>query len=159
MKDSIKIAIITAVSVGLTIYLGSLLKISSYFYASIAAAVVSQTSYKEVFKLGIKRILGTLLGAGIGLIFFWILPHSFVYYSIGIFIIVMTCSLLINVPANMACIVFLAVSVNLKGAPPLNYAMYRVADTGLGIITAFTVSFIFKYIEDSIAGLKRVSED
>ncbi len=150
MKDNIKAALITSISVGLAIYTGDVLKVKSLFYASIAAAVVSQTSYKEVFKLGIKRIFGTLFGASMGLVFYWFLPHNLIFFAMGVLIIVLICSMYINVPVNMACIVFLAVSTNLKGAPAENYALYRVADTAVGILSALVVSYVFKYIENKL---------
>lgn len=154
MKDNIKAALITGISVGLAIYTGELLKVKSLFYASIAAAVVSQTSYKEVFKLGIKRVLGTIFGAFMGLVFYWFLPHNLIFFAMGVLIIVFTCSMYINIPVNMACIVFLAVSTNLKGAPAESYALYRVADTTVGILSALVVSYIFKSIEGKVKKIK-----
>jgi len=150
MTDSLRLAIITSGSIFITLFIGNMIGINSLFYASIAAAVVSQTCYKEVFKLGVKRIYGTIIGAGIGILFFNTFPRSIASYAVGIFIIVYICSGILKVPANMACIVFLAISTNLNNISGEYYALHRVLDTSLGVVSAFGVTFVFRTLEDKI---------
>lgn len=152
MKDSLKISVITAVSIFVTLFAGNLLGIDSLFYAAIASAVVSQTCYKEVFKLGIKRIYGTIIGAGVGIIFFNHLPQSVISYALGIFFIVYICSEVLKAPANMACIVFLAISTNLDKTSSEYYAIHRILDTSLGVTSALVVTFVFKTLENKVKG-------
>lgn len=152
MRDSLRISIITAVSIFLTLFIGRLLGINSLFYAGIASAVVSQTCYKEVFRLGIKRIYGTIVGAGMGILFYNHLPQSITSFAVGIFIIVYICSEILKAPANMACIVFLAISTNLDNISGEFYAIHRVLDTSLGVISALVVAFVFRTLEDKIKG-------
>lgn len=153
MKDSLRISIITAVSIFITLFIGRLLGINSLFYAAIAAAVVSQTCYKEVFRLGIKRIYGTIIGAGMGILFYNHLPQSITSFALGIFIIVYICSEVLKAPANMACIVFLAISTNLDNISSEYYALHRVLDTSLGVTSALVVAFVFRTLEDKIRGI------
>lgn len=147
MKGNIKISIITGFSILLALYVGSLLGVESLFYASIAAAVVSQSCYREVFVLGIKRLYGTLVGAVVGILFSFYLPHEFIYYAMGVTLIVFICNTLIKAPANMACIVFLAISTNLTDMSSEYYALHRILDTGIGVLSALIVAFIFRQFE------------
>lgn len=147
MKESLKISIITGISILLALYIGRDMGIDSLFYASIAAAVVAQNSHKEVFKLGIKRVYGTVVGAVIGLFFYHYLPHEFYIYALGTSIIVFICSSILKAPSNMACIVFIAMSLNIKGISVEYYAFHRVIDTIIGVFSALLVSYIFSFLE------------
>lgn len=147
MKESSKISIITGTSILLALYIGKNMGIDSLFYASIAAAVVAQNSHKEVFKLGVKRIYGTVVGAVIGIFFYHYLPHELYSYALGTGLIVFICSSILKAPSNMACIVFMAMSLNIKGTSVEYYAFHRVIDTAIGVFSALLVSYIFSFLE------------
>ncbi len=146
MNKNVEISLITGISVLLSLYIGEKLSIDSLFYASIAAVVVSQSSHVEVLRSGLKRIYGTVVGAIIGILFFNFAPHSIFFYFLGIMFIVFICSNYLKAPSNMACIVFLAISTNLKGISSNIYAINRVLDTGVGVISAVLVAYIFSKI-------------
>lgn len=147
MKENLKISIMTGLSILLALYIGRDMGIDSLFYASIAAAVVAQNSHKEVFKLGIKRIYGTVVGAVIGIFFYYYLPHEFYSYALGIGIITYICSSILKAPANMACIVFMAMSLNIRDVSVDYYAIHRILDTGIGVFSALSVAYIINLLE------------
>ncbi|MDT2191533.1 FUSC family protein [Paenibacillus larvae] len=59
----------TAIAVLLCILILRLFQIESPFYACIAAVITMQNTVEDSYETGINRIIGTLIGAAIGLVF------------------------------------------------------------------------------------------
>ncbi|MCK5835431.1 MAG: FUSC family protein [Lentisphaeria bacterium] len=159
MSDNLKISVITAFSVLLSLVIAGQFELNSPFYAAIAAAVVSQPNNRKVIELGLKRIYGTLVGAAMGLLFFHYLPHNNYIYAVGIFIVVYICSRFLRAPSNMAVIVFMAISVNLCGVSSSFYAVHRIIDTGIGIASTVLVTLCFTFFLDKIEFRKEELEN
>ena len=154
MSENLKVSTITGISIFIALWVGSFLHINSLFYAAIAAAVISQSCHKMVIKLGLKRLYGTIIGALMGLFFYHFLPHEYYMYSFGVFLLVYICSTILNAPANMASIVFLAISTNLIGISSSFYTFHRIVDTSVGIISAIVVTVSFNFLESKIIKIK-----
>ncbi len=141
----------TGVAVSLTIFLGKLLKIDSLFFAGIAAVICSQVDNIESIKVGIGRISGTFIGALIGSLCYKYLPANFLVLGLGtMFIVFVTNKYLKIGQSNIACIVFLAIMVNLKGDKTPNfYVINRVLDTSLGVIVSVLISQLKIFREEA----------
>jgi uncharacterized membrane protein YgaE (UPF0421/DUF939 family) len=112
------------------------------FYAAIAAIICMQNTVEESFKVGRNRVLGTILGAVIGVIFYSIRPTSILLSGVGIMIVIYICNLVKwNKSVTIAGIVFCVIMTNLDGRDPFFYALNRVLDTLLGIIVAVLVNY------------------
>ena len=66
----------------------------------------------------------------------------------GIFMVVYICSQFLRAPSNMAGIVFMAISVNLCGVSSSFYAVHRIIDTGIGILSTVLVTLVFTFLTD-----------
>lgn len=131
----------TALSVGICIILLRILKFDSPFYACIAAVITMQTTVENSFQAGKNRLIGTTIGAIIGIIFSYIAPHSSILTVIGVSLIIYITNILHeNKSANIACVVFLAIMINLKTTSPLQYGISRFIETAIGIIVAVIVN-------------------
>lgn len=114
------------------------------FFASIAAVVTMQTTFDVSFKAGLERMVGTLVGAGIGIMIALWAPNNELLIGIGIVIVIYISNLIHQQnAASMACIVFLAIMLNLSGETPMQHAGARIIETLIGIIIAVGVNSLF----------------
>lgn len=132
----------TALSVALCIALSQFLNRQDIFYAAIAAVMAMQSSVSDSFKAGKNRMLGTMFGAFIGLIFALIHPDDVLLCGIGVILIIYVCDLLDwNKSITISCTVFLVIMLNLNGRSPVSYSMSRIIDTFIGITIAVLVNY------------------
>ena len=111
------------------------------FYAAIAAIISMENTITNSFKTGKNRMLGTLIVAGIGFLCTSILPGNAIVCGIGIVVIYICNSLKWSKSVSIACIVFMAIMVNLNGKNPFSYSINRITDTFIGIIVSVLVNY------------------
>ncbi|CAM3513892.1 aromatic acid exporter family protein [Saccharibacillus sp. WB 17] len=133
----------TAVAVLLSILISFALDLEYPFYAAIATVIAMESSIASSYTAGKNRTMGTLVGAAFGGLFAFIEPHNAYLSAFGIVCVIAVCNLLKwNKSVSIACIVFLAIMLNLRiGEPPFLYALHRVLDTLLGIGVAVLVNY------------------
>lgn len=132
----------TALSVFLCVVIFQVFNMGSSFYAAIAAIISMQSSVVDTFKTGKNRMLGTFLGAFIGLIFALIGPANPLLIGLGIIIIISVSNWLgWNKSISIAGVVFIAIMVNLNGKSPWTYSFYRIVDTLVGISIAVLINY------------------
>ncbi len=133
----------TAVAVTLCILISRALNSEYPFFAAIAAVISMENTVTSSFITGKNRMMGTLVGAAIGLIFVLILPENALMCGLGVIVIILVCNRMqwLNSIA-IATIVFLAIMLNLDGQDPLIYSINRIADTLLGIAVALVVNYL-----------------
>lgn len=133
----------TAIAISLCVVISHLLNLEYPFYAAIATVISMESSVTSSFVAGKNRMMGTLVGACTGLIFASIRPDNALYCALGAIVVIYVCNLLKwNKSVSIACIVFLAVMLNLKGGNPLLYSMNRIFDTMIGISVAVLVNYL-----------------
>jgi len=132
----------TSIAVTVSIVLANVLELNSPFFAGIAALITMQGSVIDSFRLGRDRILGTVLGASIGLIGSLILPGNPILIGIGTIIIIYI-SLLLEwkKPISIAGVVFISIMLNLEDSGQLLYSLNRIFDTFVGIMVAVLVNY------------------
>ncbi|QZY54159.1 FUSC family protein [Crassaminicella profunda] len=134
----------TALAVSLCVLISELLKLEYPFYAAIAAIISMGNSITNSFKVGKNRMMGTSVGAFIGLMFASIQPNNVLLCGLGIIVVIYICNLLKwNKSITIAGIVFMAIMVNLDGQSPIRYSVNRIIDTFIGISVALVVNYLF----------------
>lgn len=153
----------TAVAVFFCVIISKLLKLEYPFYATIAAVVTMQNSVTASIKAGGNRMLGTFVGALIGMICALIEPGSAIIASLGIIIVIYLCDRLKwNESIAIASIVFSAIMLNVKQNNAVTYSVNRLLDTFIGITIAIIVNFIifppnhFKILKENDEELKEL---
>ncbi|WP_035289370.1 aromatic acid exporter family protein [Clostridium sp. KNHs214] len=133
----------TALSVFLCIVTLKLLNMHYPFYACIAAVISMQSSVSDSFITGKNRMIGTSVGALIGLVFALVHPENSILTGIGIIAVIYFCNLLNKKSSiTIACIVFLAIMTNMKGQIPFIYSVTRLLETFIGIAIAVLVNYL-----------------
>ena len=143
-------AIKTAISVFLCLLIAYILNRTDTLFASIAAIICLQPTYNKTFSSGLQRLVGTLIGGGVGyLILLTIYKLPFKEFTtlfvapIATLIVIYICNL-ISQPASVSisCIVVLSVVMWPDGniSDTLMYVINRVLDTSMGIVVAMLVN-------------------
>lgn len=134
----------TAIAIFVCLIISELLHLEYPFYAAIATIISMENSVTNSFMVGKNRMMGTFVGAGIGLIFAVIDPQNAFYCAIGIVLVIYICNLLKwNKSISIASIVFLAIMLNLQvGGSPLLYGLNRIFDTLIGVSVAVVVNYL-----------------
>ena len=123
---------------------------SNPFYACIAAVICMKDTIPNTFKIGIDRIIGTVLGGIMGIIFIFLIKNApnnnlvtAIASALGIVILIYICTC-IKKPGSVtiSCIVLIGVILN-HGEDSYSYAIFRSIDTTVGIVIAYLVN---KYI-------------
>ncbi|TCL61523.1 uncharacterized membrane protein YgaE (UPF0421/DUF939 family) [Hydrogenispora ethanolica] len=134
----------TALAVGICILISRLLRLEYPFYAAIAAIISMESSITASLHAGKNRMLGTCVGAAIGMLCALIQPGNALLCGIGIVIVIYIChSLRWNKAVAIAGIVFLAIMLNLEGRSPVFYSLNRLLDTFIGVTVAILVNHFF----------------
>ncbi|AYF53660.1 FUSC family protein [Clostridium botulinum C] len=149
----------TSIAVVLCVIIIRILHIDSPFYACIAAVICMQTWVSDSFIVGKNRMIGTFIGALIGLLLALIKPGNIILIGIGIIGVIYICNLLgKNKSITIGCIVFLAIMVNLTSKTPLIYSTFRLIETFIGIFISVFVNY-FVFPRDHSENLYNVKED
>lgn len=131
----------TAISVFICIVVLRLFTDNSPFYACIAAVITMQNTMENSIKVGISRMIGTLVGATVGVVLSTIYSNSTILTALGIVLVIYIANFLKKSSSTaIACIVYLAIMVNMKYTTPFYYSLMRVIETFLGIIVAVIVN-------------------
>lgn len=78
----------TAISVVICIVISNLLNLNNPIFVIIGAIVSMQGSINESYKSGINRILGTVFGAMVGMLFYQISPNNTLLIGLGTILII-----------------------------------------------------------------------
>lgn len=88
-------------------------------------------------------MIGTSIGALMGLIFALIQPENCILAAIGIIAVIYFCNILNKKNSiTIACIVFLAIMTNMKGQDPFIYSLTRLLETFVGISIAVLINYL-----------------
>ncbi len=140
----------TALAVVISMVLANVLQKSDPFLVSTAALLTMQSTVSKGVKVGKDRVLGTVVGAVIGIIMAMIKPGSILLIFVGIVILISVLNVLKWQEAiAIACIVFCSVTFNLEIKDTVGYAISRTIDTTIGIIVSLGINHIIVPPKDS----------
>lgn len=164
----------TAISVFIVLLIFAVLDIPYSFYGCIAAVICMQPTVDKTYKSGRDRIIGTILGGMIGFVFLECILHlpgnerinQLIIIPFGIVGIIYLCNLL-KIPGtvSISCIVLLNIILNMdtRGVgDSFMYAVYRVLETLVGIVSAMLVNRWFiipKWLEKYLPPFVKVEND
>ncbi|WP_207648416.1 FUSC family protein [Anaerobranca gottschalkii] len=133
----------TAIAVTLSVAVAYALNLNSPFFAAIAALITMQGNIIDSFRMGRDRILGTIIGAFIGMIFSYIALGNPIVIGFGVLVIIYI-SNIINFKKTIAIssVIFISIMLNFKSGSILNYGINMLVDTLVGIIIASFVNII-----------------
>lgn len=116
-------------------------------YACVAAVITMQSTVHDSVKKGISRVVGTLMGGALGLLFLFICNYlgqpilEILFATIGVILCIHFCNLLSSSDSGpISCVVLLIILVTTNEADPIFYALDRIFDTIGGIIIAVGVN-------------------
>lgn len=133
----------TAISILVCLIIANVLKLEYPFYAAIATVISMENSVTNSFTAGKNRVMGTFVGAGVGLAFASIQPENVWLCALGTIVVIYLCNLLKwNKSVSIGSIVFLAIMLNLQGASPFQYSLNRITDTLIGVGVAVLVNYL-----------------
>ena len=149
----------TALAVSLAIFISQLLNLKSPLFVGIAAIISMKSSVSESLTAGKSRMLGTIFGAMVAIVFSYIAPTNVLSIGIGIIIIIYVCNLLGWTNAiQISSMVFLVIILNYDESSRFNYAFHRTVDTLVGLIIGTLINYFVvppdtyyeKLLKDSI---------
>ena len=133
----------TAISVFLCMIILNAFQNTSSFYACIAAVITMQGTVHGSFTSGKSRMVGTIIGATWGLVLALISPSNIFLTTLGIIFVIYILSFFEEKDSiSIACVVFLAIMININQDSALIYSLKRVVETFMGISIAVLVNYL-----------------
>ncbi|MFY9213480.1 MAG: FUSC family protein [Tissierellaceae bacterium] len=149
----------TGLSVAVSLLISELLNLKNPSLVGIAAIVSMQSSVNESFVAGKNRILGTFVGALVGLIFSYLLPYNYFFLGLGIVVVIYLHNIFgWSQSLSLSAIVFLVVFLYQEDSR-LIYALNRLLDTFIGVVVSMLINYFivpphnrqsFVYLKDNI---------
>ncbi len=117
----------------------------SFFLFYYLLLCQSQHFFGETIKFGINRIIGSTIGAIIGVVFATIRSQNTLLVGLGVILIIYICNYLKwDSTTSIACLVFVSIIVGIRGTSAFQYSIHRLIDTFIGIaITTIVNNYIF----------------
>jgi uncharacterized membrane protein YgaE (UPF0421/DUF939 family) len=142
----VQLALRSALAAGVSLVAAFWLGLEYPIYAFIAAVIVTDLKPGMSQTLGLRRIGATIIGAACGASLTSILPGGAWSVGAGVFLAMIAAQLLgagegARVAGYISGIVLLDHST-----APWSYALYRFLETALGVLVAWSISFVPKLI-------------
>lgn len=132
----------TALIVAISLILSKLLNISYPFYAAIAGIICTQNTVQGSLNASKDRIIGTIIGSVLGVIFVYAFSYNPWSSGVGVLILLYFLKLIkLEDSYRVACIVYLATFIPGHG-PAITYGIERTLATIIGIVVALIVNLI-----------------
>jgi uncharacterized membrane protein YgaE (UPF0421/DUF939 family) len=150
LTSAFQLSVRAALAAGLALAIAQGLHLQHPIYALIAAVIVTDLSPSQTRQLGLRRLVGTVLGAGVGAVLSQL--SSPTPWAIGFGILAaMLLSRIFHLESAAKIAGYVCGIVMLDhGDHPWSYALYRLIETVLGIGTALLVSLVPKLIQTEI---------
>lgn len=132
----------TALAVSITMVIANLMSLTNPFFAAIAAILCMESSVSESFSAAKDRMLGTIIGAFIAILFVQLLPINFITMGLGVLtVIYFTNIITLQNTIKISTIVFIAILLRDETINSFSYALYRTFDTFIGLFVGTVVNY------------------
>ncbi len=142
----IQLSLRAAVAAAFAVAIARLLSFDYPIFAFISAVLVTDLSAAESRKLGVNRLLATVVGALGGAILTPLIPSGAVAIGFSVFIAMATCHLLIGAGGARVAAFVCGIIVLDNNPEPWTYALHRFAETVLGVMAAWAISYVPKLV-------------
>lgn len=133
----------TAIAVLISLLIGKYVVKDDSFFIVAAAMLSMESSLVNSFEVGKNRVLGTVLGALLGMAFASWQPGSFALTSLGILLLIYVLNLMKwNKSIIIASFVFLGIMMDRSEDSVFMYALGRTVDTLIGIGVGLGVNYL-----------------
>jgi uncharacterized membrane protein YgaE (UPF0421/DUF939 family) len=144
---ALQLSVRAALSAALGVALSALLRLELPVHAVLSAVLVTDLNPRRTRALGLPRLLGTVIGAGLGATLCSLFGPTAVGVGVGILLAMLLTYLLhLKDSAKVAGYVCGIVLLNF-GEQPWWYALHRLAETTVGVGVAILMSFVPKLLE------------
>lgn len=134
-------ALRTGISACLCMIAAKLLNLKYPFFVILPAVMPISSNLEYTIKASGNRLIGSSIGAVIGILLSLIEPTNALLTGIGVIIIIYTCKFINwENSAAIACLIFVSIMVGIKGETVWLYSLNRLLDTFIGIAIAATVN-------------------
>jgi uncharacterized membrane protein YgaE (UPF0421/DUF939 family) len=125
------------------------LKLKNPFFVALPVFTTISDTLTESYLLGRSRLLGSMVGAAIGLLCALIRPGDILLSGLGIAMIIFTCHFVKWENATgFGVIIFLSIMIVIKGQNTFMYSLERLYQTVIGIIIVLVINgLIFRINE------------
>lgn len=139
-RKSIRVGI----SAALCMLASNLLKLKFPFFVLLPAVMPISTFFGETLRFGINRIIGTSIGAVVGVMLASIQTENTLLIGLGVIMLIYVCNYLKwDSTSSIACLVFVSIMVSAKESA-FEYSVHRLIDTFIGIaITTVVNNYVF----------------
>ncbi len=143
--QGLQLAVRASLAAGVAIALAQLLQLEYPLYALVAAVIVTDFSPAETRRLGVLRLIATVIGAVCGGVLRTFLEPSAWAIGLGILLAMSVCQGPLRNSARVAGYISGIVMLE-HGENTALYAFYRFVETALGIGVAWAISFVPRLI-------------
>ncbi len=141
----------TSLIVAICLILSKLLNLNYPFYAAIAGIICIQNTVKGSLNAAKDRIVGTIIGSALGIVFVHAFSYNPLSSGVGVLILLYFLKVIkLEDSYRVACVVYLATFIPGHG-PPITYGLHRTLATIIGIVIALIVNLIIsppQYADD-----------
>lgn len=146
----LQLALRSTIAAVLSLIAAHWLELEYPIYAFIAAVIVTDLKPGASQKLGLRRMGATFVGAVCGASLSFLVPGGTWSVGIGVFAAMLLAQVLkagegARVAGYISGIVLLDHSTD-----PWSYALYRFLETALGVLIAWAVSFMPRFIDSNV---------
>ena len=141
----------SALVVAICLIISRLFNLEYPFYAAIAGVISTQNTVHDSFRVAKNRVVGTIIGSLLGILFVFIFAYNPWTSGVGILILLYFLKITkLEESYVVACVVYLATFIPGHG-PAITYGIERTSATILGILTALAINLILsppEYADD-----------
>lgn len=139
----------TGVALALAILVAQILEIEYPFFVGMTAIISMDKTMTNSLKMGRNRVVGTFLGACIGVMLSYVDRGNALLCGVGIMMLILVCNKLrLQGSITIGGIVMIAIMVH-TDKTPLFYGFHRTFDTLIGALVSLFVNIVlFPYAND-----------
>jgi uncharacterized membrane protein YgaE (UPF0421/DUF939 family) len=145
-KDGLQLAVRASVGAALALALAQFLGLQYPLYAAIAAVIVTDLSVIDTGMLGIRRFVGTVIGAPCGAVLAMLIPDGPLAIGVSILTAMLLCNLFRAKEGAKIAGFTCGIIVVTHTADPWEFAFFRLVETMLGIAVAWAISYVPKLL-------------